>query len=154
MLVHIPINQIICKPPRKFKKFNLDFTKKMISRYGIVAPIIVKKISLIMLRKEKVMSRYYNKCGDDIYVAYGWDPPLQTYFVQVFDHKLPEDNKCIVWRGCDPGDTINTIEELQNILTLYLILNTDEKNQLEIDKVTSSKPTPLQNMIRKMFENG
>ena len=48
------------------------------------------------------MSRYSFKTvkNDKIYsVAYGYDRPLQEYFIQVFDNTMPEDEECIIWEG-------------------------------------------------------
>lgn len=49
------------------------------------------------------MSRYgfrTTKDGKDYVVAYGYDRPLQEYFLQVEDPSIEdEDNQLIVWEG-------------------------------------------------------
>lgn len=34
-------------------------------------------------------------------VVVGWDPPLQTYFAQVFDAEGEEDDQPFIWLGAD-----------------------------------------------------
>ena len=48
------------------------------------------------------MSRYTVKTvkdGKEYEVAYGFDRPLQEYFLQVFDNSREEDDECIIWEG-------------------------------------------------------
>lgn len=32
-------------------------------------------------------------------VIVGWDPPLQTFFVQVIDGSKDEENRMVLWKG-------------------------------------------------------
>lgn len=48
------------------------------------------------------MSRYTHECcidGKHLEVAYGFDNPLQEYFIQVFDKDDEEGFTPIVWEG-------------------------------------------------------
>ena len=54
------------------------------------------------------MSRHLIRDDRQFEVIVGWDPPLQTLFLQVYDKSRDEDLGPLVWRGCRPT-TLSTI---------------------------------------------
>lgn len=51
-------------------------------------------------------------------VVVGWDPPMQTYFGQVYDHTLEdEDENPIVWIGL--MDNVTSLDDLREQLGRY-----------------------------------
>jgi hypothetical protein len=56
--------------------------------------------------------------------VYGWDQPLQSFFFQVHDLSLPEDEQIIFWDGATPDTQMYEVEEL------YMAA---QENGLEID---------------------
>lgn len=48
-------------------------------------------------------------------VALGWDPPLRTFFAQVHDADLPEDENPVAWFGAE--ERIPEIEDLRRALS-------------------------------------
>jgi hypothetical protein len=59
------------------------------------------------------MSRHVLR--DDAYfeVIVGWDPPLETLFLQVYDKSVDEDYGPLVWKGLN-----ERIEDLSRLRTL------------------------------------
>jgi len=49
------------------------------------------------------MSRY-KLPADGLDIVVGWDPPLSTFFVQVWDLHKPEDDNEVLWVGYTPGE--------------------------------------------------
>jgi len=50
------------------------------------------------------MSRHVVREDEAFQVVIGWDPPLQTFFVQVHDQTEPDEEKrTIVFEGTRPG---------------------------------------------------
>ena len=76
--------------------------------------------------------------SDELYnVTVGWDPPLQTFFGQVFDRKAeevdPDGGPCVVlWVGA--GERIATVEHLAELMARYVTLDEETKLQLVRDK--------------------
>lgn len=67
--------------------------------------------------------------------VYGWDPPLQTFFLQVHDLTQPEDEQIVMWLGVDAKTTLYEVEDLVKAankegldlgLTMSTILYTDK----------------------------
>ena len=53
-------------------------------------------------------------------VIVGWDPPLNTFFAQVYDRSIEdEDTQLIVWEGLDPRHPIHDIERVRRIVYPY-----------------------------------
>ncbi len=59
------------------------------------------------------MSRHEAEAlNPDHFVRVGWDPPLQTFFIQVHDSRVPHDEESVVhWQGCGYAE-LPTIESL------------------------------------------
>jgi hypothetical protein len=80
-------------------------------------------------------------------IIVGWDPPLQTYFAQVFDWRDPnaeDEDACILWVGTNPRVPITSVNALQNCLTLYATIPESIRTALQQDRQQSAPPTPLQ----------
>lgn len=56
-------------------------------------------------------------------IAVGWDPPLGTFFAQVFDHDLDEDDPkhTIKWIGCTPGEFRDPLSVIEAVKPYALI---------------------------------
>lgn len=50
------------------------------------------------------MSRHELSAHDGYSVVVGWDPPLCTFFAQVWDQHKPEDDDEVLWIGFTPGE--------------------------------------------------
>ncbi len=50
-------------------------------------------------------------------VVVGWDPPLRTFFAQVFDTTKDEDDQAyeLLWIGCTPGEISTAQDALQAV---------------------------------------
>ena len=81
-------------------------------------------------------------------VIVGWDNPLQTYFAQVWDSRLQdEDDKGgVFWVGTHPG-SVRSVSDLAQVISGYAALPEDTKAQLERDRSESEPPTPLQQWV-------
>jgi len=44
--------------------------------------------------------------------VYGWDQPLQSFFLQVHHLDAPEDEQIKVWLGADPATQMYEVEDL------------------------------------------
>ena len=65
------------------------------------------------------MSRHYIS-RNPLEIVVGWDPPLQTYFLQITDPTRDEE-EFVLWRGTYPEE-LPTIESLTAVLTPYAAL--------------------------------
>ena len=67
----------------------------------------------------------------------GWDPPLQTYYLQVF-HWVPGiDEIPFFWRGMADGE-ISFIEDYMQIAEEFAVISESAKQILHIDKITNN----------------
>ena len=93
------------------------------------------------------MSRYHvdAKDAEHFTVIVGWDNPMQTFFVQVWDLAKEEDDDeaCVFWIGTHPG-SVPTVTALVQAMSAYAALPGDIATQLERDQALSEPPTPLQ----------
>jgi hypothetical protein len=83
-------------------------------------------------------------------IIVGWDPPLQTYFLQITDPTKDEENQFVLWCGTYP-DELPTTESLADVLAPYAVLTLDLREQLEDEKARSPQPTELQRRMIEMF---
>jgi hypothetical protein len=53
--------------------------------------------------------------GDRIEVVVGWDPPLKTFFAQVWDRTKDEDEPGaeLLWIGCSPRE-LNDVQQVMD----------------------------------------
>ena len=92
------------------------------------------------------MSRYVIKNDGKREVKVGWDPPLATYFLQVYDLTADDDdetNRIIVWEGLAPN-AITTVEALEAMVKEWAFLPWSVRGSLKNDKLNSPPPSPLQ----------
>ena len=47
--------------------------------------------------------------------VFGWDQPLQSFFLQVHDLTRPEDEQIKVWLGADPASQMYEVEHLVQV---------------------------------------
>ena len=84
------------------------------------------------------MSRHTVRDDDQFTVVVGWDPPTQTYFVQVHNVKVkrddPDSREAIpVWAGFKPGE-ISTPEEAAEKVQKWVQIPDDVLVALREDK--------------------
>ena len=93
------------------------------------------------------MSRYIVRgLNPDHLITVGFDPPLQSFFLQVDSYAAPLEED--VWLGTSP-QAIPTVAALVEVTRPYAILTAEVQAQLEQDYETRTTPTPLQRaMIR------
>lgn len=95
------------------------------------------------------MSRHYIS-KKPLEIVVGWDPPLQTFFLQILDPTKDEENQFVQWRGTYP-DELPTTESLAAALAPYAALTPELRQQLEDEKARSAQPTALQRWVIEMF---
>lgn len=76
-------------------------------------------------------------------VIVGWDNPLQTFFGQVFDLTLDEDEACVYWLGTYPGHVLS-VSALKQAISAYANLPADTLTHLERDQAAATPPSRLQ----------
>lgn len=78
-----------------------------------------------------------------IAIVVGWDPPLATYFAQVWDELTDENDEeepQILWVGCFARE-IPTVDELGRHLEPFVTLSPELREQLARDReVADGKP--------------
>ena len=91
------------------------------------------------------MSRYAIAPQDPRYeVIVGWDPPMQTYFGQVFLLTIEEDDTaCVLWVGLEV-QALTAVAALQAALQAYATLPAAVVAQLEHDQASTPPPSALQ----------
>ena len=98
------------------------------------------------------MSRYRIPAQDpDLTVIVGWDNPLATFFVQVFNPSIDEDeDACLLWIGTAPG-AIPTVAALQAQLTGWATIPPAILDCLVRDQQAATPPTPLQRWAHQLL---
>jgi hypothetical protein len=91
------------------------------------------------------MSRYRIPAQDPrLTVIVGWDNPLATFFAQVFDPALEDDDEAdLLWIGAAPHE-IPTVAALQAQLAGWATLPAALVAQLTREQQAATPPTPLQ----------
>ncbi len=61
------------------------------------------------------MSRYELPTSDGLEAIVGWDPPMSTFFAQVWDRTKDEDDPDaeLLWVGCTPRE-MNDIQQVMD----------------------------------------
>jgi hypothetical protein len=100
------------------------------------------------------MSRYTIPAHEARYhVVVGWDPPLATFFGEVWDTTVPDehdDAACVVWAGAALG-ALPTVAALQTCLAAFATLPEDVMAQLRHDEATPTPRSPLQERLLQML---
>ena len=63
----------------------------------------------------------------------GWDAPLATFFVQVHDQTLDDDDQVVFWRGASKQGEIPTLEELLKLLRPHAVVDELDLVALQAD---------------------
>ncbi len=101
------------------------------------------------------MSRY-KYLGKEYYweIVVGWDNPLATFFVQVWDSSVPIDAgdfpSPVLWAGCNLGE-IPTLAELEVMVERYGSIPEETRQDLEDDFARRTPPTPFQVAMAKLI---
>jgi hypothetical protein len=94
--------------------------------------------------------------GEPLEVVVGWDPPLQTFFLQILDPTKDEEDEIIHWVGMRPCE-LPTVADLdralddQAALASGVALSPELRRQLDEEKANSAKPTEFQQRVIEMF---
>jgi len=102
------------------------------------------------------MSRYRIDAKEDKFaVVVGWDNPLQTFFAQVTDTTVDEDEEeaMVLWCGAAPGDDVLTVEDLQVRLGNYAVIPPEVATKLRQEYEGRTEPSPLQKLAKNIFGN-
>lgn len=80
------------------------------------------------------MSRHELPAADGLEVVVGWDPPLSTFFAQVWDRRLEEDDPAaeLLWIGCAPRE-INDIQKVMDAVKPWATFPDEVKRALYRD---------------------
>jgi hypothetical protein len=91
------------------------------------------------------MSRHVIQSDGRREVVVGWDPPLGTFFAQIFAPQLPEDEDDCIWRiGYRPNE-VKTVERLGEALQGEgVALPATVCSKLLEDQAEPWEPGPLQ----------
>jgi hypothetical protein len=100
------------------------------------------------------MSRYRIPAQDTGLTAIvGWDNPLTTFFAQVFDPSIEDDEAaCLLWIGTAPG-AIPTVAALQAQLVGWATIPPDIVDRLTRDQQAATPPTPLQQWAHQLLHH-
>ena len=98
------------------------------------------------------MSRYRVPAQDPaLTVIVGWDNPLQTFFSQVFDPSIEEDDEAdLLWIGTAP-EAIPTVAALQAQLTGWATIPAPIVDRLSRDQQAAMPPTALQRWALRLL---
>lgn len=94
------------------------------------------------------MSRYVIREEERLEVVVGWDPPLQTFFVQVY---IPRgrpsgDDQILVWEGTEP-EAITDVERVRELVGEAAEVTDQVLQRLENDRKTSRPPSRAQRAV-------
>ena len=100
------------------------------------------------------MSRYSIPAQDpDLTVIVGWDNPLLTFFAQVFNASIADDDEaCVLWIGTAP-QAISTVAALQAQLADWATMPVDIVDRLLRDQQAATPPTPLQRWAHQLLHD-
>ena len=86
-------------------------------------------------------------------VIVGWDNPLTTFFAQVFDPSIEDDEEaCLLWIGT-AREAISTVAALQAQLAGWATIPTDIVDCLTRDQHAATPPTPLQQWAHQLLHD-
>ena len=84
-------------------------------------------------------------------VTVGWDNPLCTFFAQVFDPSIEDDEAaCLLWIGTAP-EAIPTVAALQVQLVGWATIPADIVDRLRRDQHAATPSTPLQRWAHQLL---
>ena len=86
-------------------------------------------------------------------VVVGWDNPLATFFAEVFDPSIEdEDDAYVLWIGT-ALQAIPTVAALQAQLASWATIPADIVDRLTRDQQAATPPTPLQRWAIQILES-
>jgi len=86
-------------------------------------------------------------------VIVGWDNPLLTFFAQVFNPSIEDDDEaCVLWIGTAP-QAISTVTALQAQLADWATIPVDIVDRLLRDQHAATPPTPLQRWAHQLLHD-
>jgi hypothetical protein len=99
------------------------------------------------------MSRYPFPAQDPCFtVVVGWDNPLATFFAQVFDPSIDDDDEVyVLWIGAAP-QAIPSVAALQAQLVGWATIPAAIAAQLTCDQQAATPPTPLQQWALQLLD--
>ena len=99
------------------------------------------------------MSRYSVPAQDPrLTVIVGWDNPLATFFSQVFDPSIAEDDEAdLLWIGT-ALQAIPTVAALQAQLAGWATIPPAIVDRLTRDQQAATPPTPLQRWAHRLLD--
>jgi hypothetical protein len=83
----------------------------------------------------------------------GWDAPLATFFGEVWDTTVPDeddDAACVLWAGAALG-ALPTVDALQTCLAAFATIPTDVVAQLHQDCIPTTPRSPLQEQMLQLL---
>jgi hypothetical protein len=100
------------------------------------------------------MSRYIIPASVTRYhVVVGWDPPLATFFGEVWDPTVPDeddDAACVLWAGATLG-ALPTVDALQMCLAAFATIPADVVARLHQDCATTPPRSLLQERMLQLL---
>ena len=100
------------------------------------------------------MSRYTIPAHAARYhVVVGWDAPLATFFGEVWDRTVPDeddDAACVLWAGAALS-ALPTVDALQTCLEAFATIPADIVTQLQQDCATTRPRSPLQERMVQLL---
>src|SRR5712692_2980066 len=98
------------------------------------------------------MSRYSFPAQDPaLTVVVGWDNPMVSFFAEVFDPSIEEDDEAyVLWIGTAP-QAIPTVVVLQAQLAGWATIPADIVDRLTRDQQAATPPTALQRWAHQLF---
>ena len=85
-------------------------------------------------------------------VIVGWDNPLVTFFAQVFDPSIEEDEEAdLLWIGTAP-QALPAVAALQAQLAGWAMIPADIMDRLTRDQQAATPPTPLQRWALQILD--
>ena len=100
------------------------------------------------------MSRYPFPTPDPRCTAVvGWDNPLTTFFAQIFNASIEDDDEaCVLWIGTAP-EAIPTVAALQAQLAGWATIPPDIVDRLTRDQQAATPPTSLQRWAYQLLHD-
>jgi hypothetical protein len=100
------------------------------------------------------MSRYHFPTPDPRFTAVvGWDNPLTTFFAQIFNASIEDDDEaCVLWIGTAP-EAIPTVAALQAQLAGWATIPPAIVERLTRDQQAATPPTPLQQWALQLLHD-
>jgi hypothetical protein len=101
------------------------------------------------------MSQYVIPGREPVYVIMvGYDPPLETFFVQVHTSDRPDaEDHLVYWRGTTPHE-LTTVAALAAAVAPYGVLSAEVHTKLQHDYEVRTTPTALQRAILARMQRG